>query len=78
MGERRESRESEAAPQLVSAKAAGAADSSGTSLVGAETAGRSAKIVYPRQLHAFEREPKNGWRQCNFCGNGTLSGRNAI
>jgi len=58
MGERRESRKSEAAPQLVSAEAAGAADGIGTSPVGAETAGRSAKIVYPRQLHAFEREPK--------------------
>jgi hypothetical protein len=54
MGDHEELRESEAAPQLARAKAAGTFDSDGTSPLGAGTAGRSAQIVYPRQLQASE------------------------
>jgi membrane fusion protein, multidrug efflux system len=58
MGDHEELRESEAAPQLARAKAAGTFDSDGTSPLGAGTAGRSAQIVYPRQLQASEQERK--------------------
>jgi membrane fusion protein, multidrug efflux system len=51
MGDRDEFREGEAAPELVSAKAAGTVDS-------AETAGALGEVAYPHPLQASGREPK--------------------
>jgi membrane fusion protein (multidrug efflux system) len=61
MGDRKEFRESEAATQLVSVKAArtvASDDSLGLRPLGSETTGGLAEIAYPRRLQAPELEPK--------------------
>jgi membrane fusion protein (multidrug efflux system) len=58
MGNRKEFLESEAAPELVSANAAGTVDSGGIRPLGAETAGRTAETAYPHRLQVSEQEPK--------------------
>jgi membrane fusion protein, multidrug efflux system len=56
MDDRTELHESEASPELVSAKAA--ATCGGMRSSGAETAGELAEIAHPRRLQASEQEPK--------------------
>jgi membrane fusion protein, multidrug efflux system len=58
MGDRGEFRGSEAALELLSAKAGAKVDSGGIRPLGAETAGGLAEIAYPGALQAFEQEPK--------------------
>jgi membrane fusion protein (multidrug efflux system) len=58
MGDRDEFRESETAPELVSANAVGTVDSGGICLLGAETTGGLAEIACPGRLQASEQEPK--------------------
>jgi len=58
IGDRKEFREGEAAPELVSAEAEGTVDSGEIRPFGAETAGGLAEIAYPRRLQASEQEPK--------------------
>jgi membrane fusion protein (multidrug efflux system) len=58
IGDRTEFGESEALPQLVSAKAAQEVEDGGMRPVDAETRGGAAETSYPRLLQASEREPK--------------------
>jgi membrane fusion protein (multidrug efflux system) len=58
MGDRGEFRESEPAPEKVSAKAAGPAVSGENRPLGPETAGALAETAGPRRLQASEQEPK--------------------
>jgi membrane fusion protein (multidrug efflux system) len=58
IGDRTEFGESEAVPQLVSAKAAQEVEDGGMRPVDAETRGGAAETSYPRLLQASEREPK--------------------